>query len=441
MQRVRPWTIALILAATACQRSPRELARAPRDHAAAKAAESEPERARSLALSGSTGGARIDAEIRALITRARKQPQKAATWIELGRSYVDKARAASDPGYYLNADACAEVALGISPDDPLALDLRALVLLNNHEFTKAKALSESLIARRPDAAMAWGSLSDALLELGEQDAAERAANTMLDLKPNLPSYSRASYLRWLRGAESDARELARLAIDASDDPRRPEPRAWMLVQAALLFWHAGDWQGADAGFVRALEVVKDYPPALVGRGRVALADGNAGAAADFFQRAYDASPLTETAWLLGEARELEGRHAEAKSAFADAEREGRRADRRTLSLMFSTQARNIEEAVSLAERERQVRADIYTEDALAFALYRAGRMHEANEAIQRARRLGTPDAKLMFHDGLIRLGLGDSRSGKRLLSEALAQNAHFDERSAREARTLLGTGG
>lgn len=439
MKRARHWTLALVLCAAACQRSQREIAQRPRADSAPKV---EPAAdARALALAGSAGGSRLDAEIRTLVTKARRQPQKPTNFIELGRAYVEKARAAGDPGYYLNADACAEVALAISPDDPLALDLRTLVLLNNHEFVKAKSLSESLVMRRPDSAMAWGSLSDALLELGEQDAAERAASTMLDLKPNLPSYSRVSYLRWLHGAESDARELARLAIDASDDPRRPEPRAWMLVQAALLFWHAGDWQGADAGFRKALEGVEDYPPALVGRGRVALAEGQPSTAADYFQRAYRASPLTETAWLLGEARELEGRSDAARAAFADAEREGRRADRRTLSLMFSTQNRNIEEALALAKRERQSRGDIYTEDALAFALYRAGQLHEAEEAISRARRLGTPDAKLLFHDGLIRLALGDRRGGEQLLSQALARNAHFDERSAREARELLGKGG
>ena len=379
MKRARHWTLALVLCVAACQRSQHDVDRKPRVDFAPRV---EPAAdARALALAGSTGQSRLDAEIRTLVAKARRQPQKPTNFIELGRAYVEKARAASDPGYYLNADACADVALTISPDEPLALDLRTLVLLNNHEFAKAKSLSQSLVLRRPDSAMAWGSLSDALLELGEQDAAERAASTMLDLKPNLPSYSRVSYLRWLHGAESDARELARLAIDASDDPRQPEPRAWMLVQAALLFWHAGDWQGADAGFSKALDVVKDYPPALVGRGRVALAEGHPGTAGDYFQRAYSASPLTETAWLLGEARELEGRSDAARAAFADAEREGRRADRRTLSLMFSTQNRNIEEALALAKRERQSRGDIYTEDALAFALYRAG--HEATAVHER----------------------------------------------------------
>jgi tetratricopeptide (TPR) repeat protein len=431
--RAHRWFFFALFALQACDHRNRATEERPRTLSAPANDEAE-----ALALAGTAGKTALDRRIARLIALAKARPQRLATWIELGRSYVDKARTASDPGFYLNADACAERGLRIAPEDPLALDLRALVLLNGHRFEAAKALSESLLAKHPDSVMAWGSLSDALLELGEHDAAERAATTMLDLKPSLPSYSRMSYLRWLRGADADARELARLAIDASDDPRRPEPRAWMLVQAAMLFWHAGDWRGADAGFRKALDVVKDYPPALVGRGRVKLAEGDASAAALLFEKAWSSSPLAETAWLLGEARELAGNTVAATEAYAAAEREGRRSDPRTLALMFASQNRNTNEAVLLAERERKVRADIYTEDALAFALYRVGRFDEARSAIERARRFATPDARLIFHEGVIRLALGQKSNGRRLLERALRLNAHFDERGAREAAALLG---
>ena len=169
-----------------------------------------------------------------------------------------------------------------------------------------------------------------------------------------------------------------------------------------------------------------------------LSPSSSRSAVAFFERAFAQNPLAETAWLLGDARERRGDPDGAQRAYADAEREGRRSDRRTLALMFATQNRNVDEAVTLAQRERSVRADIYTDDALAFALYRAGRVVEAKTAIERARRLGTPDARLLFHEGLIRSGLGETRAAKRLLERALNLNAHFDERGAREAAVLLG---
>src|SRR5258708_18029883 len=102
---------------------------------------------------------------------------------------------------------------------------------------------------------------------------------MVDLKPNLPAYSRASYLRWLQGDGPAAKEFIRRAIDAGNDSHDPEPRAWTIVQSALYFWHEGDYAGADAGFELALSAVTDYPPALVGRARVALARGEGARAA------------------------------------------------------------------------------------------------------------------------------------------------------------------
>ena len=61
---------------------------------------------------------------------AIKLPSKPQSWTTLGSAWVRMARESWDPGYYLNADACAEMALRASPGDPAALDLRAMVLLN-----------------------------------------------------------------------------------------------------------------------------------------------------------------------------------------------------------------------------------------------------------------------------------------------------------------------
>jgi tetratricopeptide (TPR) repeat protein len=350
---------------------------------------------------------------------------------------VEKARTSSDPGYYLNANACADIALDLSPGDPLALDLRGLVLLNEHKFRQARDLARSILDEHPDSAMAWGSLSDALFEIGEVDQAELAAQKMMELKPNLPSYGRVSYFQWLGGDGKGALESARLALDAGRDPRNLEPLAWVVVQTAMMFWHRGDYEGADAGFERALAMVSEYPPALVGRGRAAMARGDARRAADLFERAYRQSPLTETAGLLSDALEMSGDTAGAEKALDEAEKEGRRADKRTLSLLYSARDKRPEDALRLAREEREVRGDPYTDDALAFALYRNGRFEEAHRIVARWGRYGAGDARLLFHRGAIEIAAGQKAAGKELLAAALAQNPHFDARGAVEAKHLL----
>jgi tetratricopeptide (TPR) repeat protein len=355
----------------------------------------------------------------------------------LGQAWLRKARETADPGYYVNAGACADVALEIEPGHRLALNLRGFVLLNDHDFRGAKQLATAILALAPHDATAWGTLADAELELGDVPAAQRAVERMLELKPNLASYSRAAHLRWLEGQEGAALELMRLALDAAGDPDDREPRAWLLVQTALMFWHRGDVAGAESGLRLALDVVRDYPPALVGLGRVASARGDFGGAARVYARAFEASPLAETAWLLGEVRELAADATGAIQAYAAAEREGRAGDRRTLSLMHSTRNQRPVEALGLARDERKRRADIYTEDALAWALYRNERVVEAKAAIDRATRFGTKDPLLLFHRGAIYAKAGERAQGRKLIEEALERNPRFSLTAAAEAKRLL----
>jgi tetratricopeptide (TPR) repeat protein len=391
-----------------------------------------------LALQRLTGSGGADRAVDAAQAVARRQTTKDDAWIRLGYAWVRKARASGDPGFYLNADACASIVLEREPENALALGLRGLVLLNGHKFQEALELAKKIVSKHAEDPMAWGTMSDALLELGHYEEATRAAQSMVDLKPNLPSYSRASHLAWLHGDRERAKSTVRLALDAGRDTTRdPEPRAWVLVQAAMIFWHEGDYEGAEAGFDKALEASSDFAPANVGKGRVAMSRGDVRRAAELFQRAFAASPLVETAWLLGDAREASGDAKGAAEAYAYVEREGRRSDPRTLSLYWSAKNKEIGEALRLAEEEYVVRKDVVTEDAVAWALFRSGRISEAKERILRARRLRTPDARLLYHEGAIRAASGEAEKGRAMVAEALKMNRAFCSTESVEANALL----
>jgi tetratricopeptide (TPR) repeat protein len=389
-----------------------------------------------LALRDPVDHGRVDEALRKAQAALGHNAANADFWIRVGQLWVRKAREASDPVYYASAEAAAEAALELSPDFSPALDLRGLVLLNEHKFTEARDLAQATLSRRPDDILAHGVLSDANLELGNYEAAVTAAQGMVDLKPNLPSYSRAAHLMWLRGDVKGARETWRLAIDSGMDLRDMEPRAWVIVQAALLFLGQGDLAGAEAGFKQALIAVPHYPPALVGAGRIALARHEGAKAVALFDEAYAASPLLETLWLLGDARAMAGDTAAAEEAYAKLVKQGAQTDPRTLSLFLSTKSRDPARAVELAMKEKKARDDLWTEDALAWALYRSGKLPEARAASDAATRLGTPDARLLFHAGAIRLAAGDA-SGKALVQRALALNPAFDVTGASEAKALL----
>lgn len=383
----------------------------------------------------------LDTELAALQDKARRFPNKLESWVLLGQLWVRRAREAAEPGFYRNADACADMALRLQAGSPLALNLRALVLMNDHRFADAQKVAEQILRRNDFDPMAWGTLSDALLETGQIAAAEEAAQHMMALKPNLPSYSRASYLHFLHGRGAEAKEAIRLAIDAAQSRSGDtETRAWAIVQAAYLFWHEGDYEGAEAGFALAEKALPQYPPALVGRALVALSGGRAAAAVPLLSRAYDLSPLAETLLLLGDARRLAGDAGGAATAYAQLEKQGRRSDPRTLAYYFAKRGQHLDVAKELIDEERRGRADPYTLDVQAWVLFRLGQAAEARRIIDGPGLLGLGlrDARVLYHAAAIHAATGDKEGAQRLAADAVRRNPQFDIDDAAAALALAG---
>lgn len=390
---------------------------------------------RTLCLADPAAFTPLDMKIRNLQQQAKALPKKPDVWIQLGRAWVQKARMTADPGFYLNVEGCAKETLQIDSHNSAALGLRALALMNHHQFKEAQAVAKQILRRSPNDLIALGIRSDALLELGQFEDAAKTTQQMIDVRPDMASYSRASYVCWLQGDAANAKLLIRHALEGRDI-RDPEPAAWTFVQAAILFWNEADYDGADAVFAEALKWVADYPVALVGRARVALSKGQPNRAIEYLEKAYRISPLAETAWLLGDARTMLGDFAGAETEYERVIREGRKADRLTLAQFYATKNRAIDEALRLIEEERRVRNNIYVDDTYAWIIYRTGRIEEARRASDRALRLGTRDARLLFHAGAIRIAGGDPK-GRKLIQQALALNPKFDWTGAAEARKLL----
>jgi tetratricopeptide (TPR) repeat protein len=391
---------------------------------------------RALCLASVQGETAIDHDLRSAQARARSPASHADSWVATGRGWVRKARWSADPGFYLNVEGCAGEALRAEPGSVAALELRSLVLMNNHQFESARVLAEQILQRSPDSVIGNGTLSDASLELGRYQQAAQSAQAQMDAQPGMAAFSRAAYLNWLKGDTRSAKLFIRDAL-MDRNPADPEAAAWTFVEAGMMFWHQGDYQGADAIFSEALRWVPNYPAALVGRGRVALAKADAKAAITDFAQAQKLHPLVETAWLLGDAYTMANDSGHAQQAYAEAERLGRRGDKFTLALFLASKNRDADQAVRLLEAERSTRGGIYVDDAYAWALYRAGRFDEARKASAQALRLRTRDARLLFHAGAIALATGEHEQGRKLINDALTLNPCFDMSGAAEARRLL----
>ena len=84
-----------------------------------------------------------------------------------------------------------------------------------------------------------------------------------------------------------------------------------------------------------------------------------------------------------------------------------------------------------------MRTDVYAWDLLAWALYRNGRAAEAVAPMTKALALGTRDARLYFHAGMIHRGAGDSAMAREYLERALALNPRFQVLQAGAAARAL----
>ncbi len=94
-------------------------------------------------------------------------------------------------------------------------------------------------------------------------------------------------------------------------------------------------------------------------------------------------------------------------------------------------------AVVQARAAYAERPSIYGADTLAWALYRAGRFQEAWLYAQKALQLGTHDALIYFHAGMIGRAVGETARAQTYLAQALNINPHFSVLHARDAQAAL----
>jgi tetratricopeptide (TPR) repeat protein len=93
-----------------------------------------------------------------------------------------------------------------------------------------------------------------------------------------------------------------------------------------------------------------------------------------------------------------------------------------LAGFYADSEENPVEALKWARKDMEVRHSVYAFDALAWALFRNGAYDEALAAMRRALSLGTRDAHLLYHAGLISSGAGRWEEGASYLRQAVAVN-------------------
>jgi tetratricopeptide (TPR) repeat protein len=334
----------------------------------------------------------------------------------LGWTFVKKARNSFDAGFYKLAEQCAACMEARGWKGPDALLLRAHALQSLHRFAEAETVARELVSLR-ERPFDYGVLGDVLIDQGKVREGAAAYQKMVDLRPDLQSYARAAHVRWLTGDLQGAIQLMNLATRAAS-PNDPEAAAWAFTRLALYQLQRGTTKQALDSCAAALSMQSDYAPAMLARGRTLLAmDRSADAVAEL-ERAVNLNPLPEYKWTLADALISAGKHDEAAEIETQLSERSGSEDPRTLSLYLATRRRDVERAVQLAQQELANRGDVFTHDALAWALAAAGRITEAQQHMTQALSESTADPRLYLHAGVIAALNHDYKPARQWLEKA-----------------------
>jgi tetratricopeptide (TPR) repeat protein len=340
--------------------------------------------------------------------RLADRPQDQGASILLADALLRQARVTGEGRLSARSASLLTSVLKESPADYDALRLLGVANLSQHRFREALEIGRRARNLRPDDASVYGVVGDASLELGDYDAAFEAFDTMIRLRPGAAAYARVAYARELQGnltGALKAMEMAREASSAHD----PEALAWYGAQVGDLYMKLGRPDQAEREFRRAAFAFPDYPFAVAGIARLAVARGDREQALAIYLDQLKRAPTLDLAARIGDLYAQTGRHPEAERYYQLAEDLAGPAafpTEATLALFLAEHDRKLDEAVRIAEAVAAIRHDIFTDDALAWAYFKVGRIDDARVASARALRTGTREERILSHAEQIRAAAG-----------------------------------
>lgn len=341
----------------------------------------------------------------------------------LGAAYVDRAAQTGDAAYYRLADTALTRAEQVDPDDPETVLVRGLLNLSLHEFDDALRAGQKALESRPDSAAVLGVVVDAQVELGRYDQAAETLQDMLDRDPGLPALARASYLRELSGDLGGAIAAMQQAESSGSGSTYAEAAVSTLLGDLLM--HRGELGAAAAAYDRALRGSPSLTAARVGAARVQAVRGDPDGAVAALQKLTQEQPSVLALLTLADLQRAGGQTEAAADtaavvrAVADLQGEAGQIVDLEMAL-FEADAGDPATSLELARRAHAARPDnVFTTDALGWALFRSGDTAAAADRSAEALRLGGESPALRWHAAEVAAESGNDAAAREHLAIVL----------------------
>jgi len=384
-----------------------------------------------------------DLDIEFYQARVKRDPRSARDFTQLAGLYLQRARETADNEDLVRAERSARHSLELRRGrNDAAFGVLASSLMAQHRFAEALDVGRELLALDSTSVAARGLVAETELELGRYDEAGRLFGQLATYQGDIGVAPRLARWDELHGRPEEARRLLRLARDEAGR-RHAMPKeqiAWFHLRLGDLALRTGHLDEAERELDSGLRIAPDDYRLLGTLARLyavrhdwrrAAEDGELSVA-----RALDPATLGllhYTYVALGDSATAE----EYYHAMALAVLRQPGPYHRSWSLFLLDHDREVPRVLAKVEEELATRRDIYGYDLLAWALHKSGRDAEARAPMQRALALGTRDAMLHYHAGMIARALGDSATARSQLEVALAINPYWHPSQPAAARAVL----
>ncbi|WP_258564351.1 tetratricopeptide repeat protein [Streptomyces himalayensis] len=378
------------------------------------------------------------------VTHLRRNPKDEESWAVLGAAYVERGRQTADAAYFPRAEKALYTSLKTKPEKNVqALAGLATLAYARHDFRAARQWGEQAVELAPKRWTTYPVLIDAYRRLGDIEAAGKALETMSGLTTSGSSGAAVKIAAGQVYRDRGWREDAAAALaDATVLARTPAQEAVSLYRSGELAWERGYPAQALRYYEAALRADPGHHASLAGKGRALAALGRTSAALSAYRSAIAKQPAPEYALELGELYQSLN---DEKSARAQYEALGARVrhdgeggvnDELTLGL-FEADHGDPAEAVRRLQAEWKRHGSAQAEDALGWALHRAGDDEEALKHAVKAMDQGQISALFAYHRGEIERALGRYGAARRHLQQALRINPYFSPLLAPRAEAAL----
>jgi tetratricopeptide (TPR) repeat protein len=377
--------------------------------------------------------------------RTARDPRSARDFTQLAGLYLQRARETADNEDLVRAEDRARRSLALRRGrNDEAVGVLASSLMGQHRFSEAHRTALELLEADSGSIAARGLVAESAMELGRYREADSLFGMLAGYQTDLGTAPRLARWAELRGRTTEARRLLRQALTAAR--RRhglpAEQLAWFHLRLGDLALRTGHLAEAGRELDAGLAIRPGDYRLLGARARLAAARHQWQRAAADGELAVSQALDPATLGLLADVWQALG--DSVKSAGYD------RAMRLTVlrqpgayhrawSLYLLDHGRDVPRVLANVRQELTARQDIYGYDLLAWALHAAGRDREARRPMASALALGTADAMLAYHAGMIARALDDSAEARTQLRRALAINPWWHPTQPATARAVLDT--